>query len=309
MINTQCSKFLQIDMCLDGINALIIYGNDHLFLDTFVDICICKHNQVQKISKKQTDTHEFSDFHFTFDFSSEHFRENINTIKSLAKTRSISGKPHIIHIKKVNKSKCKLLHGLIDNNNGNIIFIITTQKLMDIDDRLNSRSFKMNLSFPKQNIIKFCENELPFEYNTSIFEDVFSLSRGNLISVILRLECENNVQFENIIYDFLDTLKNSKSFLTAISNTRNIVYKLYHMNIQFPYVCNLIIHKYKDSSSKSQRIIECCANYDHMMNTAYKDIFVYERFFLDILEIIKEKDVPVKKGRKKLLKRYTVYCI
>lgn len=299
LVGETSRKFMQLESCLDGINSLVVYGNDSVFLDAYVDLCLQKHYGVDKLNKRHTETHVVSDHHFEFDFSTEFFSDNIESIKKLSKTKSITCKPHIVYIKKVNRNKCKSLHGLVDNTN--IIFIISTPKLFDIDDNIDSRSLKINLAFSKQNIILFLESKLSrLLKSMEMFDEAYTLTKGNLIGIILRLECENNIYFETSFYRFLEGLEKTRSFLTLVNNIRDMIYKIYHINAQFPYVSSLVINRFKDNP-KLCDVVQCCAKYDHMMNNAYKDIFVMEKFFLDIVEIVKNKDdVVVKRGRKKV---------
>jgi hypothetical protein len=150
-----------------------------------------------------------------------------------------------------------------------------------------SRVSPINMAFDKDAMYDYCNNNIK-ELSRNDFDTLYSLSLGNMTNLVLRLECNNDIQFEKTLVELLDAMMGSRSFLVCVTKIREFVYKAYHLNVPFAYMSRLILKKYKDSP-KFGKITALCASCDHKNKTSHKDIFVYEYFFLELRDVIKEK--------------------
>lgn len=304
-------------LCKEPAATSICYGNDQVFLDAFFELFVCSQNGIPKIiTKEATDVnYKFSDFHFEFDLSKETYTEQLEELKNLKRIKSISGKPHLIHVKGLNRSKCRLLHHFVDKLGDQIILFISVPSLQELDECIRSRGVSINLSFEKTALQMYC-HECGISVKQEDFDRAYSQARGNIIQILYRFGAPKTAMERQIISGLLDAEK-SNSFLEAASKLRDLVYKVYHLTVPLNVISVGIINHFQ-GSSKLPLIVEASAKYEHLQTMTYKDIFIYERYFLEILHILQQKEVKeviskavskttedvsgstqVKKGRKK----------
>jgi len=275
---------------VSGVNCNVLYGNDQVFLDAFIDAYVCKiAGGDTQVKKKNNDICTYSDHHFEFDLSFENFMDQIKYIRDIQKNKTIIDDVRVVYIKNLTKSRGKLLHHFIDNATFNLVIFISSPKLQDIDANIMSRASLVNMAFDKDAMYGYCNNNIR-EVSRAEFDTLYALSLGNMINLVLRLECNNDIQFEKALVELLDAMLGSRSFLVCVTKIREFVYKAYHLNVPFAYMSRLILNKYKDSP-KIRKIAALCASCDHKNKTVYKDIFVYEYFFLELRDVIKEKEM------------------
>ena len=269
-------------------NCFVIYGNDQLFLNAFIDLFVMKHADKKTLNKKSTDLYDHSEYHYEFDFSKENYLEQLDFMKKLKKTKTLTDIVYVIYIKKLPQNKCKVLHNYIDKVPSNIIVFIAAEKLGTINTNIQSRASMIHIGFDKPAIYEYCMNNTAYKLDNDKFDTIYRECGGNIIAILLRLEsnlCPSD--FERRLSDLLVSLKSSRSFLVVITKIRDFVYKAYHMNVPFHYICRLII-KTQLEHPNIQRICELCARCEHTLNTTYKDIFIYEGFFIDLRDMLKK---------------------
>lgn len=295
-----------LDKGISGIRSFIFYGHDQILLDIYVDTFICRLCNIEhsNLVRKKHELYTYSDYHFEIDLSSDQRTELLNFIKHLKRTPSMTGKPHIIHIKNITNIICRQLHHILDIMNHNIVIMVSTPSLMNVNDVLKSRSEIVNLTPMKDqcmNIISHVMNVNDIYVETNVFDKLYTSSNGNMIQILLRMftpDFTTNIE-TNIITSINDMLK-MRSFLTLITKIRDLTQKIYHINAPFKYIAKVIIQKYHNHSNIHD-IIQLCACTEHEILLAYKELFVYEKFFIELIEIIKNKE-KLKETKKKALK-------
>lgn len=293
LLNDNAVRFLEYKD-ENQVGCFVVYGNDQIFVDEFVYTFLCH----SKFTIYEKETHRYSDHHFEFDFSNEHYIDHIKTIKDMQRMKTINNKAHVVYIKHLPLSRCKYLHHLIDCAKGNMLIIISVSSLQNIDQCIRSRSIFINTYFPKAKCLNFIRNKLKLPVDDSRFDDIYAENYGNLISCIYRIENGEDVAIKKHLLTTLDIMQKSKSMLVIITTIREFIYKIYHVNIPFNWIAHQIILHYSTSPLITD-IIECCAAKDHMLNLSYKEIFIYEKFFLEILAIIKNPAAKPKKTNTK----------
>lgn len=285
------------------LNNILLFGNDQLFIDTFIEIVILKFYEADRISYHIQDNYKVSEYHFEYDFSTEHYIDHINHIKQLMKLKTMNNKPHIVHIKRLPKNRCKFVHYLLEGNKGNMIFFISAPSLSPIDDAIKSRCLLLKMVFPLEKCLSYCsEFNVISEEKTHDFNKIYSSLGGNIISILIyyeNIQNNMNLRYEEALKKTLDVIEKTKSFLVAITTIREFIYKIFHLNIPFNEICKKVIQIYGESLSryKMQKLCELSACLEHKLSTTYKDIFIYEKYFIEVGSILKEKDVkevPVK---------------
>ena len=263
-----------------GQTCFVIYGNDPMMLDTYFDTL--------KVSGPLTNCSVFQ-----YNIQDDNYKEHVESIRQLQKTKTVDNINYLIHIKRVNIQRSSMLHALIENIPDHTVIIISCHNLGFIDAFIRSRACAINISFLKENIKTFFETSESIAYDLSTFDTTYYESRGNIINMILRYLC-GSLRFEEAFVTFLESCEKSRSFLACVMRVREMIYKVFHLNIPFSYICQLTIKhvgkkRYSGSkmSQKMQALAQLCAESEYRIHKSCKDLFVYEKFFLDLLDIIR----------------------
>ena len=275
---------------LSNFGCAVLYGNDPIVLDAFFFKLLCNMYNKDKIITRQNELYTYSDHHFEFDFDSD-AATHVQTILGLKRSKSINGEPHLVYIKNLPKNRCKHLHHIIDTLGNNMVMVLATRSLIDIDENIRSRAIMLNLSLDREKVFNFCKDHIKPDMDCDEFDDAYSRSLGNIVGTVLRLECGASGRFayEESISKTIDTMQKTKSFLTAVTTMRETAYKIFHMNVPFAAVCKVVLDRFK-GSAKQGSVAECCAAHEHMISMTYKDLFVYERFFVEIMQLAKQPE-------------------
>lgn len=295
-----------LDKGTSGIRSFVFYGHDQVLLDIYIDILICNicnlDNQI-KLVKKEHPLYRYSDYHFEIDITNDQRTQIIQFIHQMIKTPSMTGKPHIIHIRNVSNIISRQLHHIIDIGNDNIIIFISTPTLVNIDTVLKSRLEMVNLTPTKQQCLDIItqtlgSNDIHVYEN---FDKLYMSSNGNVIQILLKMLTPNSLtNIETYIITSIREMVKMRSFLSFITKIRDLSQKLYHINAPFKFIAKIIIQEYQ-SNTNIKYIIELCARTEHHLLLAYKELFVYENFFIELIDILKTKE-KLKVSKKKLLK-------
>lgn len=273
----------------------VIYGNDPIVLDAFFYKMVRNLHEKDKLTLRQNELYTYSDYHFEFEFDSD-FMAHIQTIQGIKRSRSINGSPHLVYIKGLTKPRCKYLHHIIDTLGNNMVVVIAARSLCDVDENIRSRALMLNLSLDRDKMFAFCERHVKPGLDAEVFNEAYARSLGNVVGTILRIESGGFFAFEECVLKTVDTMQKSKSFLSAVLAMRETAYKIFHMNVPFAAVCKVILERFRDSA-KQGTIAECCACHEHMISMTYKDLFVYERFFMEVMQIAKIPEPKAKAAK------------
>jgi hypothetical protein len=83
----------------------------------------------------------------------------------------------------------------------------------------------------------------------------------------------------------LEGAKKEKNTLTTLMNIRDYVYKVYHIAFPLEHICKYVIDKYKKEKYVLD-IVRLSASCNHECVVGSKDIFVYEKFFVRLIQIV-----------------------
>lgn len=247
-----------------------------------------KNGGVTGINRRDAGAYVCSDVHSEFDLSLENYEEQLEALKSLKRGNTLTGSQRLVYIRRVPKEKCRLLHRYTEGTHGLIIFV-GTQRLCDMDECIRSRASLINLAFEKEAVYGYCTEHIDPTITWESFERCYHLALGNIIGTVLRLEClPGGTLIDASIKELIRSLKAAKSFLSIVTNIREFVYKAFHLNIPFPQICRSVIDVTREDVGAPQ-VVAICATYEHMLSMTYKDLFVYEMFFLELRDTLKAK--------------------
>ena len=282
MLNTDIDEFLEdssrrlIPELPNITNCIVLHGNEPWFLEAYS----------KKILRAQS-----CDLTMVCDMAGEKYLDQVDQIKTLKTLRTINQKAHYIYVKNLRRNRCRFFHHIIDRID-NMVIIIESPRLSEIDDCLQSRSVSINLTTKREKILEYCKaHDIPIEG----FEDAYAKSLGTLTGTLLRMNYTSTL--DAAVIGLLDKALKARSFLVIMADIKGFVQKAFHLNVPLSYLCRVVLMHYRLHDDQMRALSEVSAKYDHKVNTTYKDLFVYEKYFIEVLNILKQ--APVKKGRKR----------
>jgi hypothetical protein len=263
-------------------NCIVLYGNEPWFLEAY-----CK-----KIVGAQN-----CDLSMVCDMTADNYIDQVDNIKTLKTLRTINQRPHYIYVKNLRRNRCKFFHHIIDRIE-NMIIVIESPRVSEIDECMKSRGVFVNLTVKREKMLEYCKAR---DISVEGFEVAYAKSLGGLTGTLLRLNHVGDITLDAAVIGLLDKCVKARSFLVVMIDIKGFVQKAFHLNVPLSYLCRVVMVHYqtqgKLSVDQMRALSEVSAKYDHKVNTTYKDLFVYEKYFIEVLDILKQ--APVKRGRKK----------
>lgn len=263
-------------------NCIVLYGNEPWFLEAYC----------QKIVRAQN-----CDLTMVCDMTAENYIDQVDKIKTLKTLRTINHCPHYIYVKNLRRNRCRFFHHIIDRID-NMIIIVESPRVSEIDECMKSRGVFVNLTVKREKMLEYCKAR---DISVEGFEDAYAKSLGGLTGTLLRL---NNPppMIDAAVIGLLDKCVKARSFLVIMIDIKGFVQKAFHLNIPLSYLCRIVMVHYQTQGKltidQMRALSEVSAKYDHKVNTTYKDLFVYEKYFIEVVDILKQ--APAKRGQKKL---------
>jgi hypothetical protein len=282
MLNTDISELLEdsskrlIPELPNLTNCIVLYGNEPWFLEAYCRKIVCAQN---------------CDLAMVCDMTAENYLDQVDNIKTLKTLRTINQRPHYIYVKNLRRNRCKLFHHIIDRID-NMIIIIESPRISEIDECMKSRGVFVNLTVKREKILEYCKAR---DISVEGFETAYAKSLGGLTGTLLRLN-HPPPAIDAAVIGLLDKCIKARSFLVIMTDIKGFVQKAFHLNIPLSYLCRIVMVHYQLTADQMRALSEVSAKYDHKVNTTYKDLFVYEKYFIEVLDILKQ--APVKRGRK-----------
>jgi hypothetical protein len=286
LLNTDIDVFLGdkqrglISVLPDLTNCVVLHGNEPWFLEAYYK---------KVLYEKGTRTSILCDM-----LAEDHMNQ-IDKIKELKTMNAINHQVHFIYVKNLKRAKCKYFHHTIDHG-CNMVLFFECKSAADLDECMQSRAFFVNLAIPKETLEKYCQDN---NIDNANINEAFNKSLGNMTSTLLRMK--NTPHIDQCITGIFDKAMKARSFHVIMTDIKEFVQKAFHLNIPLSYLCRVIIFHYQDKLHEDQMrsLVQVSAQYDHKVNTTYKDLFVFEKYFMQVLDILKHPPVSAKRGKKK----------
>lgn len=279
MIKPSALTILNKPTCLEDINSIILFGNEFIYLNSYINVLIKNlFPEITTLSKKKdeyeykdnndklvTIEYEYSNYHYEMNFSEKHLR----FIKSIIKNKNITGRKYIFVLKNFDNSNRESQHAIariLEKNNAK--FFILSNSLSKLSNAIKSRSMHINLSFPREKMETFVGNKPII---------------GSLILTIANIT--EKTKLELAMDDLFKKITKSKNELENITAIREYCYKIYHLCVPFEYIAKLTIHKYSQHKKISD-IVSIAAECDHLLTIGSKDLLLYETFFIKLYKLL-----------------------
>ena len=315
LINKTCKSLLSSPETMRDIRALILHGNEPLYLGIFANMLLKRligkdTLTTRKASYSYTNCngtsidveYEYSDFHFEIkDYSEKH----VKLISSIVSNKSINSKQFVFLIKGVSqtsKSSQLSLKQAIDYGS-TCQYLFVTKTLSSIDTSILSRSVTINVSFPLANVYEVfcrvvsykteydeedddveCKGMMTMEKFVTMYTE--HTTNRNLLIMLIKHEHGGSEQcLFQALDKFLNKLEKHKNPLTSIALIREFTYKVYHLTIPLHVLCRYIINRYARHNYIGD-IVSLAAKCDMECACGTRDILIYEQFFIKLLKII-----------------------
>ena len=273
---------------LGGVNLVILYNNEYAILNRIAYIMVKKHAQLIPITCRE---HYFdgnapekgsflsSSIHFEFELSNS----ALEYIKNIVKNKSITNSEFMFVIKNannnINKNLYLELRRLIDTS-PSARWILTMESHTFVDKSIQSRALLINCGFPLDNIIKCCKLQNTADH----YHPIYLSTNGNIITFLQLISTSNQTMlWQDAFNAFMLELLVEKKQINVILNTREMVYKLYHIGVSFTEFCRYVVFKYGE---RIKDILPLIARCEHE-NSKFKECLMYERIILELYNTLK----------------------
>lgn len=290
-----CVQFIKNAANFQDINNFVFYGNIKIFLEVIFEEFIKQYYSIPQL-KKSTGTFQasgsttelsytYTDYHFEFDYSEKY----LEFIKTLTSNNTITKRQIIIFMKNVDsvpKSHQHALRRMLEKYQ-HVKFFMSSKTLSDLEPAIKSRSFLLNCAFPQNKIYNCLRGVCDTQMEEGKFAEMLKENNHNIISTIIYIS--NNFEkpkIEQNLISFLKNMTKERNPLNVIMTIRELCYKLFHLNVELPYVCNIVIGQFS-AHKKIKDIIALSAEIDTQNCRSNKNLILYEKYLLEIYKIIK----------------------
>lgn len=247
------------------LNSVILYGNESSVIKVYFDTWLMKMFDLEQPPHKTKLTFNGNDDSaFPYESSAFHFEIPYHDkchllIKSIASNRNVCGRRFVFFIKNV--SGTARLGKLVEKYSGNALFVWGCRSLPR--DSITNHSMLINLAW---------EKTIPGYDNT---KSVFRNLDGN---------AAKDTQFEKALKSLVDNIKKNTQHKN-VSEIREFVYKVGHLVIPFHIIAKTVID-HLSNHPKIYDIVALAAQCDTDTKMTSKDLMVYEKFFLNLCDIL-----------------------
>ena len=175
----------------------------------------------------------------------------------------------------------------------NACFVIYARNISKVPNTILSRCSLMNLAFPINNIYNTLNRLLDThsQVNKDTFESEYASTGYDILSYIMKYSLSiTTTCLDEVVIKHFDNVIKEKNILNVIMTTRELSYKLYHINFPISMLSHIIINKHKDKDNIND-IVSTCADCDALAATSKKDVLVYEKMLLQLYHLIKKSKV------------------
>lgn len=291
-------QFIRSAQNFHDINNYIFHGNAKLFLEVIFEEFIKQYFGIEKIIKRtgtvqasssssssQELNYIYSDYHFEFDYSDKF----LDFIKLITSNTTITNRQIIIFMKNVDivpKNHQYALRRILERYQ-HVKFFMSCKTLSDMEPAIISRSFILNCSFPQQRVYSCLKGVFENQMDESKLTEVLKENNNNIISTIIYISNKfEKPKIEQHLVAFLKGMTKERNPLNIVMGVREICYKLFHLNVELPYVCSVVINTFAQHK-KLVDIVALSASIDRKNCVSNKNIILYEKYLLELYRIIK----------------------
>lgn len=301
LLKPYAKKVYEDPSILDDFQVILLHGNTPLLLSSFF-------YKVYGIRNVRSSTIQIDGEDIPYSFSDKHMEmsctdQHLRYIKSITKNHTISHNKYLFFIRFHHRVSPLLQHQLknIIEMAPNAVFVLAAPSATDVDHVLVNMALKLSLGFPCNEFYDFYTNNIGmFGHECSLSKEDFETLYYSLpldsIALILRLIMNRHTKIEEAIFKFIETCEKEKSDLTIISNSRDLSYKLFHLNYPISSICKCLLHVMP--SHVHADLVMIASKADHMAAISKKDVLVYERFFIQSIQLL-QTPPPKKRLTKK----------
>lgn len=293
---------------IDDFHVVVLYNNSPLFIDAYFRR-IFNIGHVREATTSVPNNSEllyrFSDKHIEFPLTDDH----VQYIKQVTKNKTLNDKKSIFCIKGIPSGSQHLQNQLknVIEKSTNTVFVIQAENRTDISPALSTMSIAIPLHFRFDQVFDYYNSNFKIFGHTEplsidVVRSIYDSSNPDMLSMFMRLAHKiQKTRLEASVDAFVEACDGDTDPLSTITRCRELAYKLFHMN--YP-LCSLA--KYLYSILPSHILTDfsfISASADHLCMTTKKDILTYERFLIELAELMKIPAPPKKMLKKVVMKK------
>lgn len=285
------SLLQQRDTALSDTNLVVLYGNATPILHRYM----YELYGVQKVREDVTTVgdetltryevqYAHSDNHIEVYMTQAHMRY----VRGVVKNKNINNKRFVFLIKGctiANRGLQASFKRMFERHH-NAVFVFAARSLSNIAPEIIGMSFCVKCNFPRENVVSHFSkvyNEDPKDI-AEIYD-----THNDIINTVLAIKNGIKKTLMHGAFDrFFDQLAKEKNSLGVSAACRDFAHHLFHINMPFAMLVQHVVRamRTKGAEKHVSAVIECAARCDHLASISKKTILLYERFLLDVSQIV-----------------------
>lgn len=291
---------------LDDFQVVLLYGNSPILLDKYF-------YKVYDIRNVRSSTLEIAGEELPYHFSDRHMEMPltdlyIQHLKGITKNNTLSKRKYLFYLK-CHGRLTPLLYNQLKNiveTSLNAVFVLATSSRSDVSSVLTNMACQINVSFPCERLYRFYKDRLDmFQHEKPMsYEDMqgyYQQLPNDNIGCILRMVMNRKTKLEDAIDKFLETCEREKNDLTLIMESRELAYKMFHLNYPIALIAKYLLSVLPSHVHQDFAIL--AAQSDHMCAISKKDVMTYERFLIKTIHVLRTTPPKKKIARKVIIKK------
>jgi hypothetical protein len=294
ILKESTSRLLMDPHALQDINCVVLHSNNIIFQEHFF-------YKVFGITKPLESTLDISGTEYEYIYSDKHIEidmcaDMLAHVKGIVSNKPINGNRFVVFIKGLERASNDLqlaLKNVIDIAPETSCFVISMNSASKLHECIKSRAMMVNMAFMidkvHEVVQEFFNESIPFDR----FYVEYIRCNLDLVSVIImRTFRVQATEVDKLLSSFIRKTNKEKNVVVAITDTRDLAYKLFHINFPLSLLCKMIIHMFCNSSLAAH-VVGLCADHEKTSVISKKDVLVYEKVLMGIANLVIKDNVNI----------------
>lgn len=279
------SLLQQRETALSDINLVVLYGNATPILHKYM-------YELYGVHKVRDDITTVGDDEIQYSHSENHIevymtQAHMAYVRGVVKNKNINNKRFVFLIKGctiANRSLQASFKRMFERYNA--VFVFAARSLSNIAPEIIGMSFCVKCNFPRENVVS--------HFSRIYHEDPKDIAEihdthNDIINTVLAIK--NGIKktlMHGAFERFFNQLSKEKNSLGVSAACRDFAHRLFHINMPFAMLVQHVVRAMRTKGAEKQlsAVIECAARCDHLASISKKTILLYERFLLDVSQIV-----------------------
>ena len=268
------------------VNILVLYGNNPVILQK------CFYQMFEISNNVRETAINVDDSEIEYMFSDKHIELKMNDksmkhMKRIVMNNNIANKKFLFLIKDCNiiNHNVQFTIKRVIEKYSNATFVFIVKSLSHILPSITNMACAVNCKFPFENVAKYFN--IDSKVNFDKWKQIYNFHDNDIINLMIMISNDiETTKLEDFFTKIFSKIKKEKNAYEITSLCREVSYKLFHMNVPISIVVKYIL-KYFEKHKLISDIVMVMAKCDHLACLSKKNIMVYEKMFLEVVNIVK----------------------